>query len=111
MHPSRLRPLVVLTLIALGGLALPAHSQGTRSKPSLIVFKDGFTLHGRIERPTTWFTDPASKQSFTIPAPGGYYTVEDGARTIAFSPNHVHDVFPDDPNEARKVVRLTYPSA
>src|SRR5262245_41633966 len=46
-----------------------------------LIFHDGFSLEGKLKRGTTFITDP-SGASFTIPAPGAFFTVDDGARSI-----------------------------
>ncbi|MCC6417931.1 MAG: hypothetical protein IT429_06730 [Gemmataceae bacterium] len=107
MLSPRLRLLALLAVLSGLVVALPAPGQVTGSKAALIVFKDGFTVRGRIKQDTTFLIDPASKQSFTVPVTGGFFRVEDGARTVIFSPGQVHEVVRDDPNANLKPVRLT----
>ena len=52
-------------------------------KRSLIIFKDGFTIEGRIKRPMTWITDKGGA-SFSIPVAGGFYSVDDDVRNVIF---------------------------
>lgn len=74
---------------------------------ALLVFHDGFSLEGRVKRGTTYITDP-NGASFTIPAPGAFYTIEDGARSIIFSPQQVHDVIKEDAQKKAELVKYAY---
>jgi hypothetical protein len=53
----------------------------------LIVFKDGFVLEGRLHRKAVQLWDPVVRDLFVLPK--GPVTLDDGPRTVAFSPAQV----------------------
>jgi pimeloyl-ACP methyl ester carboxylesterase len=72
----------------------------------LLVFKDGFILQGTVKRGSEVLVDPASGARVPIPSASGFYTVEDGVRSIIFSPGQVQDVMREDPGWSVKPIRL-----
>ena len=101
----RFQRLPRLAVFAFALTALPAHAQ---PKQSLIIFKDGHSIQGKVKRPTTLIVDPASGQSIIMPVPGGFYSVDDDVRNIAFSPNQILEIIHNDPILERKWVRLDH---
>src|SRR5436190_21167106 len=77
----------LLAVVAGAVLAPPAHAQR-----QVIIFKDGFAVEGYVKRDYTSIYDPISGQPIRIPVLGGFYTVDEGARTVIFAPNQVYDV-------------------
>jgi pimeloyl-ACP methyl ester carboxylesterase len=91
-----------VTLLAVG-LAVLVPAPAARAQRHVIHFKDGFTVQGIVKRDTTNFYDPISGQPVRIPLPGGFYTVDEGARLIIFSPNQVQDVLGAEPKKGQIV--------
>jgi predicted esterase len=75
-------------------------------RADLIIFKDGFMVHGRILQDKTNFVDPVSGQAFLVARLGGFYKVDDGARLIMFSPGQVADAVRQDFDRATDQIRL-----
>ncbi|HLJ92686.1 MAG TPA: PHB depolymerase family esterase [Gemmataceae bacterium] len=75
----------------------------------LVIFKDGYTLQGKIKRETTYFIDPASGVQMQVPKLNGFFTVDDEARKIAFSPLQVQEVPDKDPAREADPIRLKSP--
>jgi pimeloyl-ACP methyl ester carboxylesterase len=95
----------VAALAAATGFALI----GSPAAAHLLVFKDGFILQGKVKRGSEPLVDPSGAR-FAVPAPGGFYTIEDGVRTIIFSPSQVQDVLRDDHSRSVKPIVLTGPT-
>src|SRR5262245_21542904 len=74
----------------------------------VIIFKDGFVVHGKITRECEPITDKLSGQ--TLYAPKGPFFVRDGARKISFPHTYVQDVVSRD-FEPTDTVKLTMGSA
>lgn len=86
------------TLLAAAGAA----------RADLIIFKDGFLLHGKVTREGETIVDPASGQALVVPK-GAFFIVE-GARRVHFSFTQVQDV--DDKNFVNReedIIRLARP--
>src|SRR5262249_50883374 len=58
----------------------------------VVYFKDGFTVEGSAKGGATTIYDPVSRTGIPIALPGGFCSVEDGARIIIFSPYQVQEV-------------------
>src|SRR5262249_52712021 len=106
--PARSRTMRLVPLPLLAALALltggpPAEAQ-TPNKQKVVIFKDGFVVRGKVSRPTKIDFDPKSGAQYTIPT--GYYFIDDEVRSIAFSPNQVHDVVDDESLQKLKPIRL-----
>src|SRR5438477_12138838 len=69
------------------------------SHADLVIFKDGFTLQGKIKRESTNFVDSASGVQMKVPKLNGFFMVDDEARRIVFSVRQVQEV-PDSTREA-----------
>src|SRR4051812_26359352 len=89
MHTWRMLPGAALLGTALW--LLLATTADAQQKVTILVFKDGFTLKGKIKRGTSYISDPATGATITIPTPGGFYTLDDDIRNVAFSPGQVND--------------------
>jgi hypothetical protein len=92
------------TLLGSAALALTVcllSALDQRAEGHLLIFKDGFTVQGRVKQEMTGFSDP-NGGFFSIPATGKPYWVDDGVRNIYFSPNQLKEA--DD--EAGKKVDL-----
>ncbi len=104
----RLLPLPLLAALLLLCFDPPADAQPRgKPKPHLIVFKDGFTVHGIVKQDRTSFTDPVSGAPISIPVQDSHFTVDDGVRNISFSPNQVQELIPDDPTRKDRPIWLT----
>jgi predicted esterase len=72
----------------------------------LVIFKDGYTLHGKVKRQTTGFLDPASGTAMQVPKLSGFFMVDDDARRVVFSFRQVEDVDEKNLNADNDIVRL-----
>jgi predicted esterase len=79
------------------------------SQADLVIFKDGYTLQGKIKRDSEYFVDPASNLQMNIPKLGGFFRVDDEARSIVFSPRQVQEVPDRESNRDSDTVRLRSP--
>lgn len=73
-------------LVAASLLAMP--SGGLRA--DIIFMKDGYALQGKVRREVTAELDPVGKEMLYIPK--GFFSLNDGARWIYFSPTQVRVV-------------------
>ena len=88
VHPGvPMRALVIASWLpaALLLLSSPGEARG-----DIIFLKDGYALQGRVRRETTAEFDPVGKEMIYIPK--GFYSLDDGARWIYFSPTQVRVV-------------------
>jgi predicted esterase len=69
------------------------------ARADLIIFKDGFTLHGRLTQGTTFTVDALTGVSVRHTKPGAFFCIEDDVRSIVFCPSHVKDVSKKDVNK------------
>jgi hypothetical protein len=90
----------ILLLVVAALAALPGAARGQR-REALIIFKDGFTVKGKLIQKQDFITDPASGQSFIIPAGGGFMHLDDDIRRIHFSPNLVQEAIASKAGETR----------
>lgn len=93
--PALFRVAVVVLTLSLATAAVHA---------DMIVFKDGFVLHGKVSRDGETIADPASGQAITIPR-GPFYII-DGARRVTFSFLIVEEAVKKDIYENVDVVRV-----
>jgi predicted esterase len=93
---------------ALLGLLAPglATSQGRRPPSSLVIFKDGFFLRGKVMQQRDVIFDPEAKVSFSIPKPGGLFWLDDDVRRLLFSPAQVQEVIAEDPTQEKDLVKF-----
>jgi pimeloyl-ACP methyl ester carboxylesterase len=84
-------------------------SSWSSSQADLVIFKDGYTLQGKIKRETTHFIDPASGVQMPVPKLNGFFMVDDEARKIVFSPRQVQEVPDKDPTREAESIRLKSP--
>jgi pimeloyl-ACP methyl ester carboxylesterase len=79
------------------------------SQADLVIFKDGYTLQGKIKRETTQFIDPASGVQMPVPKLNGFFMVDDEARRMAFSPRQVQEVPDKESAREAESIRLKSP--
>ncbi len=84
-------------------------SSWSSSQADLVIFKDGYTLQGKIKRETTHFIDPASGVQMPVPKLNGFFMVDDEARKIVFSPRQVQEVPDKDSTREAESIRLKSP--
>ncbi|MGF1583481.1 MAG: hypothetical protein ACFCD0_29525 [Gemmataceae bacterium] len=87
-QPSGLVFLLVVCLVV--GFATPAHAFH-------ILFKDGFSITGRIRQARKYLVDRVSGRAFSVPVSGTPYAIETPARRIIFSPRQVYDITAEEP--------------
>ncbi len=93
-------------VLALGCLVLFWTTTFAAEKAT-IVFKDGYSLRGRVVQQRDVFFDPASGRAFSIPLPSGFFFIDDDVRRIIFSPRRVHEVIKDEPGQFKPGMALT----
>lgn len=88
MHTPPLSPRTRLgrTALLVAALLVPAAA----GRAQTIVFKDGFTLTGKVDRQKKTIIDPVSNTPIELP--DGFFLIDDGARAIIFSPAHLQVV-------------------
>ncbi len=96
---SRAALCICLLALVLGLLAAAARAD-------LIIFQDGFLLHGKIKREMTAFRDPVSGKLFHAARLDGFFHVDDGARQIVFSAKQVADATKQDFDSAADLMKL-----
>ncbi|MBY0523105.1 MAG: hypothetical protein K2R98_06885 [Gemmataceae bacterium] len=102
MPISVLRRTLAMTVAAVllfVGLA-PSHA-------AVVIFKDGYTVKGKIKREGETIFDPASGQS--IPIAKGFFMVDDSARRTVFSMRQVQEVLEQDVDNSPDLVVLQQP--
>lgn len=77
------------------------------SQADLVIFKDGFSVQGKIKRESTPFVDSASGTQLVVPKLNGFFMLDDGARLIRFSPRQVQDVPDKGPARVDDTIQLT----
>ena len=100
MH-NPLRQTILMLLC--GGLAVLVEAPAARAH--LLVFKDGFILQGTTKRGSQPLVDPSGAR-FPIPSAAGFYTVDDGVRSIIFPPLQLQEVLRDDASRSVKPITL-----
>lgn len=75
-------------------------------QPSVIIFKDGFAIKGRVKEQKDSIVDPASGATVSIPLAGGFLYLDDDVRRIYFSPSQVQEVLKRDPNDQKDIIKL-----
>jgi pimeloyl-ACP methyl ester carboxylesterase len=58
----------------------------------ILLFKDGFTIRGRVTQAIELIVDPVSGQAILIPKGGEPFKINDNVRKIIFTPDDVIDV-------------------
>src|SRR5437867_15191 len=105
MHTGLLRRFLGAMLLGTLGIL----SGWSMSRADLVIFKDGYTLQGKIKRETTYFVDPASSVVMNLPKLNGFFMVDDEARRSYFSVRQVQEV-PDQNTPAEAdAIRLQSP--
>jgi pimeloyl-ACP methyl ester carboxylesterase len=82
--------------------ASPLCASAQTQKEALVVFKDGFTVKGRLIQKLTGLYDPATGASFAIPANGATVYLDDDVRRIFFSPNQTQEAIFTKEGETRR---------
>lgn len=67
--------------------AVVALMPASAARADVVIFKDGFTLQGKVKQPGQVEVDPGSGQPYWMPR--GFFIVDDGVRRIYFSPAQV----------------------
>jgi pimeloyl-ACP methyl ester carboxylesterase len=98
-----------LALGAILSVTLGIVSSWSPSQADLVIFKDGYTLQGKIKRETTDFIDSASGVQMLVPKLNGFFMVDDEARKIVFSPRQVQEVPDKDSTREAETIRLKSP--
>ncbi len=99
----RLLPLPLLATLALLAGGAPADAQKKPDPFRLVIFKDGFAVRGKIQRPHKIEFD---KSGFQFTVPTGHFYIDDDVRYILFSPNQVHELVEEDSSKKAKPIRL-----
>jgi pimeloyl-ACP methyl ester carboxylesterase len=92
---QRRQPWVLAATAAICWAGLGGRADGQQ----LFVFKDGFSIEGRVKEAKTYIVDPATGVSFSVPASKPHW-IDDGVRNIYFSPFQLQDAIPDMPKKA-----------
>lgn len=90
-----------LSLMLLTCWPIGVHAQKSAPSDAVIIYKDGFTLKGRVnERVSQVIFDRASGRSFAIPS--GEFGIDDHVRNILFSPGQIQKVVEIKPGTEKK---------
>ena len=81
----------------------------SKTREGLILFKDGFSFQGKMVEMRDIIIDPATGQSFNIPAGGLCMYLDDGVRRIFFSHKQLHDVISRTDKEVNDRMALMRP--
>jgi hypothetical protein len=98
-----------LFLAALTCCAAPDQHCRAQEKPQLLVFKDGFTLQGRIKQSTTSIGDPGARP-IPVPTAGKPQWLDDGVRLVWFSPSQLADAWSKDLSDEEPRVKFDQPA-
>jgi pimeloyl-ACP methyl ester carboxylesterase len=98
-----MRSLLCLSLALLALLPRPACAQ--YRKEGIIIFKDGFSLSGKVVEKRDYIIDPVAGQSITIPLSGGLINLDDIVRRMYFIPGQLQEVL-DKKNIDRNLIEL-----
>lgn len=79
---------------------LPAH---------YIVLKDGYTLHGKLQRENFTFYDSASGTYMKMNRPEGFFMIDDGARRVYFSHRQVQAIQDESLDGEAELIKLQRP--
>jgi predicted esterase len=78
----------------------------------IVLFKDGFTIQGRITHPAGHEVDPITQGVITLPDANGLYRIDDDVRHIYFTPQHVANIMRDpvktNPIESLRLTAWTH---
>jgi hypothetical protein len=99
-----MKPTLLLSgLIALAVSHTVLWAQG---KDAVVIFKDGFSVKGKVVEKRDFITDPYTGASFTVPDSNAFLYVDDLVRRIHFSPAQVQDVLELKPEQLKEEMRL-----
>ena len=70
----------------------PAPLWAQKKNEVVVVFKNGWTVRGKVAQKTDMIVDPYSGKSFKVPAEGSSVYIYDNVRRIMFSPTQVQDI-------------------
>jgi pimeloyl-ACP methyl ester carboxylesterase len=79
---------------------------GVPAYGDVLVFKDGFTIEGRVKKKTTYIVDPASGQPVPVDDAGKPFWLDDGVRNIYFSPFQLGEALKDREKKDHIVIKL-----
>src|SRR2546425_5807451 len=80
-HESSAGPFARWVVLPLLG-ALLILATFTQGRADVVIFKDGFTLQGKIKREMTNFVDPGSGQQLSMAKLNGFFMIDDEARRV-----------------------------
>lgn len=105
-----MRSRMIKSLVGVIFLAMLCILDGwSASHADLVIFKDGYTLQGKIKREMTNFVDSTSGVQMNVPKLGGFFMVDDGARFMYFSSRQIQEVPDQDPTQQLDAIRLQSP--
>lgn len=85
--------------LALVSFALVASPAWAQVRDGYVVFKDGFSVHGRVITPKKFEIDSVTGAGVTIAIPGATTYLDDDVRRVHFSPGQIQDVISVKPGE------------
>jgi hypothetical protein len=95
MSASGLRRLAIVA-----GIGLVFFLLANQAGAVILLFKDGFTIRGRVTQQMEIIVDSATGKPFVIPKGGEPFKVDDNVRKIIFTPADVIDVIKEPLNPA-----------
>ena len=90
--------------LLLAACFVPVAAQGQlgAGTDGYIIFKDGFSIHGRVIQQKQPEFDPVSGAAFFIPSPNGFTFIDDEVRRNYFPPGQIADTVRLKPGELQK---------
>lgn len=91
-------------ICCLAGLLVPSVTlaQFGPAVDGYIIFKDGFTIHGKVIQDKKFEIDPGSGMVYVIPTPQGFTFIDDEVRRIFFPPGQIADTVRLKPGDLTK---------
>jgi pimeloyl-ACP methyl ester carboxylesterase len=99
-------PRLLATITAFAFFAAQGEAGGL--KPSVIIFKDGFVITGKVKLPRDYIVDPGGA-SFSTAKPGSTFYIDDVARQILFSPSQVQEILDEDRDKDLIALKIARP--
>lgn len=90
--------------LALAAFLIPstAEAQLATGADGYIIFKDGFSIHGKVIQQKQFEIDPASGTAYVIPSPTGFTFIDDDVRRVYFPPGQIAETVRLKPGELQK---------
>lgn len=91
-------------ILFLAASLVPVSAQGQlgAGTDGYIIFKDGFSIHGKVIQQKQFELDPASGAAYTVPSPTGFTFIDDDVRRIYFPPGQIAETVRLKPGELTK---------